>query len=139
MIVTISDNFDLQKISDSGQCFRCRQIGDFYQFITDEEIIYLRQIAPEKYEVLCSEETWAQIRKPYFDLDRSYREIRSSITGDSFLEKAAAEGAGIRVLRQDSWEMLISFIISQLKVFRPSENVLRAWPPLLDMPSQQNL
>lgn len=47
MIVTISDDFDLQKISDSGQCFRCRQIGDFYQFITDEEIIYLRQIAPE--------------------------------------------------------------------------------------------
>ena len=58
MIVTISDDFDLQKISDSGQCFRSRQIGDFYRFITGEEIIYLRQITPEKYEVLCSEETW---------------------------------------------------------------------------------
>ena len=31
------------------------------------------------------------------------------------MEKASAEGAGIRVLRQDSWEMLISFIISQRK------------------------
>lgn len=33
MIVTISDDFDLQKISDSGQCFRSRQIGDFYRYL----------------------------------------------------------------------------------------------------------
>jgi N-glycosylase/DNA lyase len=52
----------------------------------------------------------------YFDLDRDYQEIRESIlTDNAFIQKAVREGAGIRVLRQDPWEMLISFIISQRK------------------------
>jgi len=49
----------------------------------------------------------------YFDLDRDYAEIRRSLCIDDFMTKATAFGAGIRILQQDKWEALCSFIISQ--------------------------
>ncbi|MBR1451678.1 MAG: DNA-3-methyladenine glycosylase 2 family protein, partial [Lachnospiraceae bacterium] len=59
---------------------------------------------------------WDEIWDPYFDLDTNYRKIRKSIPSDDvFLKNCAKSGAGIRILRQDKFEMLISFIISQRK------------------------
>jgi N-glycosylase/DNA lyase len=49
----------------------------------------------------------------YFDLDRDYAQIRQRVSIDGFMQKAAAYGAGIRILRQDKWETLCSFIVSQ--------------------------
>lgn len=64
----------------------------------------------------CSREEFHQIWKSYFDLDTSYRQIRNRIPKkDAFLYGAAAYGKGIRILRQDPWETLITFIISQRK------------------------
>ena len=66
--------------------------------------------------VSCSRREWDRIWHPYFDLDTDYRKIRESIPkNDRFLRSAADLGAGIRILRQDKFEMLISFIISQRK------------------------
>ncbi len=55
------------------------------------------------------EEVWA----PYFDLERDYGGIRRRIAVDDFSRRAAEFGTGIRILRQDKWEALCSFIISQ--------------------------
>ncbi len=66
--------------------------------------------------VSCGKSEWDSIWHPYFDLDTDYRKIRGSIPEDDwYLAKAARLGAGIRILRQDRFEMLISFIISQRK------------------------
>jgi len=48
----------------------------------------------------------------YLDLGRDYSEIKKAITRDEIMEKAVSFGYGIRLLRQDLWETLISFIIS---------------------------
>lgn len=117
MEVRIPDLFDLQKITDSGQCFRVTPLSEgTYRFITGAQALYIRKTAEELYRVSCDKTTWERIWGPYFDLARNYREICSAIPGeDPFLDRAAQAGAGIRILRQDPWEMLLTFIISQRK------------------------
>lgn len=115
MIVTIYDDFDLQKIADSGQCFRCREMNGAYRFITGKNVLYLKPVSAGRYDASCTSEEWEGIWIPYFDLGRDYCSIRRSVKPDGFMEKAADYGAGLRILRQDTWETLVSFIISQRK------------------------
>ena len=117
MKVTILDDFSLSKIAHSGQCFRVREFSDgTYRFIIGKNILYIKNIDTDTYEVSCTDEEWKEIWVPYFDLKRNYLEIRKSIpTIDTYLSKAAIEGQGIRILCQDPWEIMVTFIISQRK------------------------
>lgn len=115
--IEIEDDFDLAKIADSGQCFRVKPFEDgTYRFITGNNIIYIQKIKEGSYAVCCQKGSWKNIWTEYFDLSRNYRNIRErAIGGNDFVGRAAAAGSGIRLLRQDTWEMLITFIISQRK------------------------
>lgn len=115
--VKIEDDFDLAKIADCGQCFRARIFDDgTYRFITDNDVIYIRQLCENEYEVCCGAGSWESVWKEYFDLERNYKSIRQGVMKhNNFVDRAVSSGAGIRVLRQNKWEMLITFIISQRK------------------------
>ena len=120
MQVFIHDDFDLAKICASGQCFRPGPVSDGksapYRFITGEHVLCIRCVEGGMYDVSCSEAEWNSVWSPYFDLGRCYADVRASIPdSDPFLLKAASFSRGIRILRQDPWEMIISFIISQRK------------------------
>ncbi len=117
MKIVIDDDFDLKKIEESGQCFRVSEPEDgTWRFICPDGVLYIRKTGDSEYEVSVSKEDWERIWIPYFDLGRNYEEIRRLIPGeDGFMRRAAEYGKGIRVLRQDPWEMLITFIISQRK------------------------
>ena len=117
MQVTISDDFDLQKIADSGQCFRVRDFdGGMFRFITGSEVLYIRKLSRARYEAGCPDEAWKRVWVPYFDLERNYLRIRKAIpASDTYMRLAARRGRGIRILRQDPWETLVTFIISQRK------------------------
>lgn len=117
MQISIPDDFDLSKIARSGQCFRVKEFEDGrFRFITGGEVLYIRQQDAGCFEVSCPEETWRRVWVPYFDLARSYGPIQQIIPdSDSYMRLAAREGRGIRILRQDPWEMLVTFIISQRK------------------------
>ncbi|MBR1421385.1 MAG: hypothetical protein IJ575_10090 [Selenomonadaceae bacterium] len=117
MQIKITDDFDLDKIIESGQCFRPRKIQDRYRFITKNHVLYIRQIEDE-YEISCSAEEWNQIWLKYFDLETNYSSLRYKINRkarNEFINQAVEFGKGIRILRQDPLETLISFIISQRK------------------------
>lgn len=115
MEVHISDLFDIKKIAGSGQCFRAILFPDgICRFITGDQALYIRHVSDTLYEVSCDRETWQRVWVPYFDLSRNYRDIPIP-AGDAFLSLAAQAGAGIRILRQDPWETLITFILSQRK------------------------
>lgn len=126
-IISINDDFDLDKIVDSGQCFRpYRNPDGVYHFVTGRHKLELTDLTPlsekkkkggiTKLSASCSEDEWDSIWHSYFDLDTNYRKIRAGIPkDDKFLLHAAERGKGIRILRQDKFEMLISFIISQRK------------------------
>lgn len=123
MIVRIEDDFDLRKIADSGQCFRFNECGDGYSVVAGDKYVFVRKVTSnddktgETLEFDCSEEEFDTFWKNYFDLDTNYRGIRGLIDAreDEYLYNASEYGTGIRILRQDPWEMLISFIISQRK------------------------
>jgi N-glycosylase/DNA lyase len=116
MIVKILDDFDLLKIAESGQCFRVKQFDDVFRFITQHHIIYISKLSDTSYSVSCTENEWERIWSPYFDLKRRYSDLIEQIPpSDLFLKRAVKEGTGIRILVQDRWETLISFIISQRK------------------------
>ena len=62
----------------------------------------------------CTEEEFSDFWSSYFDLDRDYEAIRRSVDpADAFLTSAIRCGYGIRILRQDLWETIISFLVSQ--------------------------
>lgn len=117
MVVTINDDFDLNKIYESGQCFRWRKLGDNRYFIVSKGMtLVISKLDDTHYDFDCVEDErtyWYD----YFDLSTSYRKIRGFITknNDKFLYNACEYGKGIRILKQDPWETLISFIISQRK------------------------
>lgn len=117
-------NFSIDQISASGQCFRMTEQEDgSFQVIANGRRLRLKQEQPspskecQKNSIVlmdCSEEDFLTIWKPYFDLDTDYSRFLTSIDpDDTYLRSAVAYGHGIRILRQDLWEMIISFIISQ--------------------------
>lgn len=60
-----------------------------------------------------SPEIFDSVWRPYFDLDRDYEAVIEAVSQDPVLKRAAGFAGGIRILRQDPWEALCSFIISQ--------------------------
>ncbi len=130
MIINIDDDLDLKKIADSGQAFRIAEISDGeYRFVTEDQVLYIKPVKTDcsgagSYEISCfdkngevsAKEAFERVWKNYFDLGTSYKKIRSLVPEkDSFLSKSCENGIGLRILRQDPFEMLITFIISQRK------------------------
>ena len=124
MIVRIADDFDLDMIAESGQCFRWEKKDRLvYRIIAGDRCLYLSAVdndgdsASECFELDCTPEEYDGFWREYFDLDENYAAIRGRIDPkeDPFLFRAAEHEKGIRILRQDPWEMLVSFIISQNK------------------------
>ena len=115
MLIEIDDYFDLDRIIDSGQTFRARKIDDnTYRFISMGNILYISMDSSDKcsYNISCTSKEWSDYWYSYFDLDRNYKEI---VPKDDFTKRCSDYSKGIRILRQDPFEMLISFIISQRK------------------------
>ncbi len=115
--IYIEDDIDLLKIADSGQCFRVKRFEDgFFRFASKDRYIYIKNEGAKEFSVSAGEGEWESFWKDYFDLDRCYSQI---CCGDRkkncFVDEAMEYGRGLRVLRQDPWEMLLTFIISQRK------------------------
>lgn len=107
---------DLSVIARSGQCFRFFQSGEHEYLLFAKDLAL--KIIEEKpfYTFLCSEEEYHSFWKAYFDLDTDYTPLLSVVSSsDKILKKALLYGKGLRILRQDPWEMLITFILSQRK------------------------
>lgn len=118
MKITVDDDFNLDAIAESGQCFRWHKNSDgSYNIISQEKILCIRQSQNSKViECSCTEEEFQSFWYDYFDMKTCYQDIRKSVPKtDPFLFAAAQQEIGIRILHQDPWEMLITFIISQRK------------------------
>ena len=112
------DDLDLLKIAESGQCFRWNKTEDnCFRVIRGEYCVYMEETGEGEYRLDCTEEEFQTVWRPYLDLDLDYRKVRKRVKKrkDPFLADACEKEKGIRILRQDPWEMLVSFIISQNK------------------------
>ncbi|HKL98288.1 MAG TPA: DNA glycosylase [Mobilitalea sp.] len=114
----VSENLNILQIAESGQCFRMNKIDENkYNLIAYGRYLEIIQSGRNEFELSCSEEEYQQVWRNYFDLDYDYGSIINALTEgeDEFLKSAAEYGNGIRILQQEPFEMLISFIISQNK------------------------
>lgn len=115
-IIHISDDFDMDRIADSGQCFRWEKTDpDTFRILAGRSCLYMKDLGQGRYALDCSRQAFEGFWQNYFDLTENYGRIRAMIDPekDPFLIKASRAEKGIRILRQDPWEMLITFIISQ--------------------------
>ena len=112
-----SAHLDIDAIARSGQCFRLREeaAGDFL-LVAMGQALRITQLGEGRCLFHCDAGAYQSLWSPYFDLDTDYADFGRDIPPeDGFLQRALAYGRGLRILRQDAWEMLITFIISQRK------------------------
>jgi len=121
-IITGIRHFDLAQILDCGQAFRwsvqdCHCGLDPQSFLftgiahgrrlnleISDDTLVLKNVTLAEFET-----TW----KNYLDLERDYSHLRKMFDVDANLKKALEFSPGLRLMRQDAWEILISFILSQ--------------------------
>lgn len=125
MISRTINYFNLRKIMNSGQIFRMYEPEDgrFIVFSGNKRLELYQDTqniehGMTKVEFYCNDSEFTAYWENYFDLKRDYEAIVKSAEkncNSEFLRKSCEYGADIRVLKQDIWEMMISFIISQQK------------------------
>ena len=103
-------DFDLVHTFECGQCFRWnKDENENYVGVVGDSVITVRQ-EKDVFEFDCTDEL---LINSYFDFDKNYTEIKNKLSLlDDILKKAIPAGYGIRLLKQNSWEALVSFIIS---------------------------
>ena len=113
-ILENQESFELRDIFDCGQCFRWNKEDDgSYTGVIRQGVLNVKKQEKDIiFEGLIEGDIKDCIRF-YFDLDRNYTEIKNSLSKvDIYLKNSIEYGKGIRILNQDLWETIISFIIS---------------------------
>ncbi|MBC2579937.1 DNA-3-methyladenine glycosylase [Clostridium sp. DJ247] len=106
-------NFELTHIFDCGQCFRWnRQENGNYIGVAFGRVIEVEKRYNDVILYNTTEEDFKNIWIDYFDLHRDYSEIKNILSKDPLLNKSVEFGYGIRLLKQDPFELIVSFIIS---------------------------
>lgn len=109
-----AENFSLNQTLDCGQAFRWQMskdgvwngvaYGKYIEIYSDNGDIVIKGTNKQDFDnIWCS----------YFDIKRDYSKIIKTVSSDNTLRLASEFGSGIRVLNQEPWEALCSFIISQ--------------------------
>lgn len=109
-----ADSFNISHIFDCGQCFRFNKTEDnAYIGVAFGRAL---KISEENGDIILhctSRRDFENIWYGFFDCGTDYNEIKSVLSRDAVMEKAVKCGEGIRILKQDLWECVVSFIISQ--------------------------
>ncbi len=112
IVLTEVENLDIALTLDCGQAFRWKKNEDnTWQGVVKGKYLKLSQDGSTITLFDTSEGDFSNIWLPYFDLSRNYSEIIASYD-DENLVTACNEYPGIRILKQDEWEAICSFIIS---------------------------
>ena len=109
------DSFDLVHIFECGQCFRWNQNDDgSYTGVIKNAVINVKKENDKIiFEGTTLEESFENLIKYYFDLNTDYSLYKEKLSNvDDYLKESIEFGSGIRILKQDLWECIISFIIS---------------------------
>lgn len=113
IIKNIKD-FEPQDTFECGQCFRWNKEEDgSYTGIVGNNILNVKK---EQNDIIVKgngNDDIKDVCNKYFDIETNYEDIKSTLSKiDSNMKTSIEYGSGIRILKQDSWEALISFIIS---------------------------
>lgn len=123
---------DLGQIAASGQCFRMEARAEgWWRICAGARCVRVRQEG-ELFAFDTSEEEFQAFWRGYFDWDTDYAAMCAAVPEeDAFLRAATGYGSGLRILRQELWETLITFVISQNnnipRIQRTVELLCKGW------------
>ena len=107
------DCFNLKYTLECGQCFRWKNNNDYYVGVIKDRVIKIRQDGDYIYVRSNEQKDLEKIVKEYFELEKDYGSIEKRIASlDDYVKKALKNTSGMRHLKQDFFETIISYIIS---------------------------
>ncbi|SHJ71712.1 N-glycosylase/DNA lyase [Clostridium cavendishii DSM 21758] len=113
VIIKNATSFNIKQTFECGQCFRWeKQDNGNYIGVAYGKVLELEQKDNDVIIHNTNKEDFENIWFKYFDLARDYNEIKEELSKDELLKKAVEYGYGIRILNQEPFELVISFIIS---------------------------
>ena len=107
--------FNLKDIFECGQCFRWNEQEDgSYTGIWKENVVNVKKEGEDYiFTGICKSGNLEEEIKEYFDFNRDYEKLKKELSKiDDYMKESIKYGKGIRILNQDLWETIISFIIS---------------------------
>ena len=122
LVITLPGSYSLDDTVLCGQCFRYEEVKreegyvEYFTVVGDKLIFVGQKKRGELIFYDVDDIDFDNVVRPYFDLDTDYRAIKEDVLKNftsPFLELAAKSADGIAILRQDPWETICSFIISQ--------------------------
>ena len=112
--ITIHDirDFNITHIFECGQCFRWNreEDGSYTGVVKNKVINVLQQENTVEFNNINTDDF--DIIKNYFDFDTDYETIKNTLNTDEIMAEAIKFGEGIRILNQEEWETMVSFMIS---------------------------
>lgn len=106
-------HFEVKDIFECGQCFRWTVEDDgSYTTVAFGKVLNVMKKDGKIIFSNTNMEDFKRIWHDYFDLDRDYGAVIDRLKKDKTLERATEFGTGIRILNQDEWETLVSFVLS---------------------------
>jgi N-glycosylase/DNA lyase len=106
---------DFENTFNSGQAFRWYKKNDYYIGVVNEKIVIIKPQSEDTFDIYnVTPDEYKKYFYWYFDLDKDYADIKDRLKShDEFLKKAVEKYEGLRLLNQEPFECMISFIISQ--------------------------
>ena len=113
-ILSNVDSFEPKHIFECGQCFRWDEdLDGSYTGVVGENVINVQKVDNKVIFTSFGADNLEELVNKYFDLERDYKKIKNTLSKvDEYLANSIEYGSGIRILNQDLWETIISFIIS---------------------------
>ncbi|MCR4946072.1 MAG: 8-oxoguanine DNA glycosylase [Lachnospiraceae bacterium] len=111
-----TDYFDPKSIALSGQCFRWRETEDGgFRVPAFGKLLTIHKVGDRTFEMGCDSREFDEIWRDYLDISGDYGRAAKAVlsSDDDYLKGAFKIGEGVRILRQDLWETVVSFLISQ--------------------------
>ena len=127
VIVRDIEDFDLGQTLECGQCFHFHRIAENeYIVVAYNKMLHIKQVVKEVCFYDTTIDEYENIWKKYFDFERDYGKIKEYIKSkDEFLIPAVESNGGVRILKQEFSETLMSFIISQTKQIPQIKQVVK--------------
>lgn len=121
-----AESFDISQILECGQCFRFSKVDSRYKIIAFSKVLFVEQVDQEVIFYNTTREDFDSIWMNYFDLSTDYSSIKKVLANnDKRLHEPIAFADGIRLLNQEPFECMISFIISQNKKIPMIKNIIK--------------
>jgi len=120
ILIKDDGQFNIDHILNCGQVFRYKKIDNEYHIISlDKKAVVIQN--GNNIEIKTKDVKYFY---NYFDLDTDYNKIKKELIKKGIDKKAIEYGSGIRILKQDKYEIIISFIISQNNNIKRIQNIV---------------